>query len=270
MNFRQKLLPQKGEFIHGKGGSCVGTGELNLAKGEDGRFYAVKSPYWWGHLLPIRLANELLYYVLADEYDLPMPTPSILRIDGTSYWGTEFRSQVTPLSSNQKHPPSGEEIAFVRSHFEADGQQLKKFVLSRVLDVALVNSDRTPWAMMRDTQGQRPHYLYFDHDRSLGWHGEPNHVVRTADEVDFDNCFGRGPFIDSLVSLTSVKQHLSALEELEFDIVKLDAAYQLVPSEWLPQDKYEDLRTFTGQWWRVFPTRYASFVKGNRLVQKAR
>src|SRR5581483_10570205 len=91
-------------------GANVDTGLLNLAKGEDERIYSVKRPHWRGHHIPLRLANELLYYALSSHNKLPMPRSAILQIENVLYWGSEVvdgwsaltPSHLVPLNEAQR------------------------------------------------------------------------------------------------------------------------------------------------------------------------
>jgi hypothetical protein len=148
------------------------------AEDNEGRLFFAKSQFCKKSkgINPSWLANELFYYVIATRSGLRMPFASILEVDGQPYWDSEYKVGRDSLFEIAKHSKSKPEH-LLRDACKGSRDQLASLMRCLLLDVALLNSDRTTWNILANRSGAPTELWYVDHDKCLlGDALEANHV----------------------------------------------------------------------------------------------
>lgn len=232
-------------------------GLVRCALANDTRNYSAKPATWptaW-HKFPVRLANELIYYTLASNYGLPVPPAAILNINHEHFWGVEYREERRALSANQVvlSPPAAADIgrALARSP-----DLLTAYLRSVFLDVMLFNSDRPEWNVLRQGDGGSLTLWYFDHDRSLGWKGDPddpsrNKIKAPAEEFARIQSYAvleqRHHWAKTFTGREGREKVFTALVLKPED---LDEIWPRIPAGWLTRPAFEEMRTSLDLWWQ--------------------
>src|SRR5438105_10610905 len=103
---------------------------------------------------PIWLANEIVYAAFAEAAHLRMPAVCLLSYHGSYYFGSESLPGRNTLEALKPNLTTVMQI----------GDNLAQLVRAFLLDLALLNSDRTIKQVLVDKDG----LLWFiDHDKSL-------------------------------------------------------------------------------------------------------
>lgn len=248
------------------GGMSFQTGKLNLAEAEDGKRYSVKLPVWRNYNIPLRLANELLFYSLATYNQLPVPESAVLRIEECDYWASAYTS-FRPLTPSHTVKLSDDQRALLDHTFKQDQSERLTFLRARMLDMALLNSDRAPWNILGEVVDGIWKMKYFDHDRAFGWHGNPDakHIVRTMEHVVPDSYFQCTQINDLVIPHSRVEECLDIFASLKLERELLDEAYTHMPRAWLNDSDYKVLRKFCENWWGHLPNILPDFLKKQGL-----
>lgn len=232
------------------GQAAIDSPNARIATVHDGRQFYVKSPQWHGMGMPIRLANELFYYVLAGEHGLPMPNSAIVLIDGVGFWGSQRILNRQSLTIRDV-PLAPEMRSRLKRTLRLSAQQRKVILRCMFLDLLLLNTDRTLWNLLGTTNGDFVSLDCFDHDRTFGWHGDPNHVIRTVEEIPFQAFLKLDPLVQMAVGHSSRRECNDLFAGLSFNMRDLDRARSYLPEGWISNAEYDLLANFMEHWWTL-------------------
>jgi hypothetical protein len=232
----------------------------------DGKLYIGKNDYCHkspGNLNTAWLANEIVAAEYANAAGLRVPGLRLLRADGRDYLGSEFLRDRVPLRRGE-----------VRKLFRDDNQtQLTRALL---LDLALLNSDRTAGNTLRDAAGR---LWFFDFDKALWGDGreasdQPPGDLHRLDLGILDQKFEAylGDFLgyrDANALAFTAERCRSVVEE--FDRLPLDAgglerAKGQVPESWRDDNLFRRLAVFLVEWW----SRLRDFIHGSGACSSLR
>ena len=235
-------------------------GQLKWVKTNDGRIFSAKSKYFSDQsVVPIRLANELLYYFVAEHNRLPIPPSGVLNISGEHYWAVEFKPERLGLTTEGVDLDT-QGICQIGDTFKKSDSQLSNYLRALLLDIALLNADRATWNMLRIMNGCVLELWYFDHDRSIGWHGNKDHQYRTVREVsaDISAFLGCSKIRNIAIALSTPKQLNEIFDSIELDGKLLDSArIHLSPAlAWMTDEEFDNSHKLLVDWWAYLKTNF--------------
>jgi hypothetical protein len=225
--------------------------------------FNVKGINWRGARMPVRLANEFIYFNFAKTYGLPMPAGQVLETDRGLHWGTEVLPGRVPLTKFSVEP-SETEMALVQRSFTEDPVMLQHHLLAILMDVVLLNSDRPSWNILKIEKGGMVKFCYFDHDRTCGWHGDA-HPTRLT---NIDGVAELSRHIDRYVGCAKLNRLAFALAKPKqfnaiFDGLKLESASLSNVQTGLPDDWRGDLGPINDMliaWWNYLRANFHDYI----------
>ena len=222
---------------------------------------------------PAWLANELVYYEFAKVAGLQVPEVVPLQCQGELFVGSEFLEARTQCENAQ-------EVARLARSCQANLEQATKALL---LDLALLNCDREPSAVLKDAAGG---LWFIDHDKSLwgdcrpadsgaedgsGLPGDlgridPSIIERKLSDfvADYLNC---APLNQAVWVKERWQDIHGTWASLPLQKTLFDKASDSVPSGWIPREQVKAMGTFLSAWWcrlgRIFekPNGFEYFVR---------
>lgn len=141
-------------------------------RGEDGRQYFAKStdcPKVSGSRNATWVANELIYYLIAQKSGLRMPQSCLIEYHASLYFGSEYIPGRVAIRKDEAD--GNRRLDEICTGHSAEAECLCRALL---LDLALLNSDRKPWNILVDSNASPETLYFFDHDKALLGDGKDN------------------------------------------------------------------------------------------------
>ena len=234
-------------------------GALHVKDGQ-GRLYYAKTPSCpkiHGTENPTWLANELIFFSIAKESGLNMPFSAMIQVDHKLCWGSEY---VKGRDALRRQEREGGEI--LRRICESSRHQLLGLARALLLDIALLNSDRTPGNMLVSLDGVAEALCYLDHDKALLGDGREPGAEPPGDLARIDPATALADWkVRDYLACTPANSIVlggggasdgelrEVFDSLALSLDSLDAAKRACPEAWLSARLYSRLRVFLPQWW---------------------
>lgn len=196
------------------------------------------------------LANEVVYYAFARRAGLPVPYAAILDLRGQAIWGSELLEAATELGRQRS----------LRNVITEHSDSLAQLTKALLLDLALLNSDREPSAMLLEPDGR----LWFvDHDKSL-WGDGMERINQTPCAGDLERInlanlpAATENFVGDYLHCGSANAIVwsqdtqtvgAAFDSLPLSTDVFQEGCADIPAGWMPQDSVRRMQEFLPAWW---------------------
>ncbi len=229
------------------------------ARDTDGRDYYVKTYRCRksGGRNSIWIANEFVYYVVAARSALRMPAAAIIELNGDLCWGSEY------LPGRNALPKKEQGIELLQQFCGRSREELTGLARALLLDLALLNSDRTTANILADSN---QHLWYFDHEKSLLGDGRERSANPAGDlgRID-DESLTDGKVADYFACVSANRLllgHLSAedirgiFRELALNEESFQVARRECPPSWVTDELFARMQRFLLRWWQFLRDRF--------------
>jgi hypothetical protein len=221
-------------------------------RGDDGRQYFAKStecPNVRSSRNPTWVANELIYYLIAQRSGLPMPRSCLIEYQTSLYFGSEYIPGRDAIRQNEAY--GNRRLDEICTNHPAEAESICRALL---LDLALLNSDRKPWNILVDSNSSLKTLYFFDHDKALLGDGKDNgdlwrirlNYPLLEKSHDYLACSGANRVVASRLSDQEV---FGIFNSLKLDSSVFPDVRSLCPPEWLSSSLLEELFKFLERWW---------------------
>lgn len=219
---------------------------------------------------PLWIVNEFTYSHIARKSQLRMPLSDKFEYEGEWYFISEMLDHRTPLKGRKR----------LGDLFNDNREQLTKGIL---LDLALLNSDRTCGNILCDDQGL---IWFYDHDKSLWGDGRSSETDAYGKQGDIDryNPIGlregferflgdyiNARFYDANALVFNNQEWLEirdTFESLSLDIASIEESRSLLPNEsWLSDELHLLMKEFLRNWWGQLRLFFSDSSNRTKLIQ---